>query len=129
MNTEVHYGKMAFKLKVTDSDFQKISFSNSLIRSSILIFPAILFVPIYYLAFNNSNISETNHIVEFAQALALEYPIQSWISNLSFLIIIIDIIVLLTDSTTTQRSLHDRIAKTHVIYDKKGLNKKLEYRI
>jgi hypothetical protein len=90
-----------------------------MLRSIILIFPAILFVPIYYLAFNNPNLAESSQIMEFAQGLALEYPIQSWISNLSFIIIVVDIIVLLTDKTKTQMSLHDRIGKTYVIFNRK----------
>ena len=113
------FGKMAFKLEVTDQSFNQIDFKQSLLRSIILIFPAILFVPIYYLAFNNPNLVNSDQIFEFSKALAVEYPIQSWISNLSFLIIIIDIIVLLTDNTKTQRSLHDRIGKTYVIFDRK----------
>ena len=112
------FGKMAFKLEVTDQSFNQIDFKQSLLRSIILIFPAILFVPIYYLAFNNPNLVNSDQIFEFSKALTVEYPIQSWISNLSFLIIIIDIIVLLTDNTKTQRSLHDRIGKTYVIFDR-----------
>jgi uncharacterized RDD family membrane protein YckC len=112
-------GKMALQLKVTDQSFNKIDFKQSMLRSIILIFPAILFVPIYYLAFNNPNLAESSQIMEFAQGLALEYPIQSWISNLSFIIIVVDIIVLLTDKTKTQMSLHDRIGKTYVIFNRK----------
>jgi uncharacterized RDD family membrane protein YckC len=113
------FGKMALKLKVTDQNYNQIDFKQSLLRSIILIFPAIFFVPIYYFAFNNPNLAEYSQIFDFAQGLAVEYPIQSWISNLSFLIIVIDIIVLLTDQTKTQRSLHDRIGKTYVLFDRK----------
>ncbi|MFT7627615.1 MAG: putative RDD family membrane protein YckC [Ulvibacter sp.] len=109
------FGKMALNLKVTDQNFNQINFWQSLLRSIILVFPAILLVPIYYLAFNNSDLAEFTKLLEFVQGFAAEYPIQSWISNLSFLIIVIDIIVLLTDKTKTQRSLHDQIAKTYVI--------------
>ncbi|WP_139856770.1 RDD family protein [Aequorivita sinensis] len=113
------FGKMALKLKVTDQNFNQIDFKQSLLRSIFLIFPAIFFVPIYYFAFNNPNLAEYTQIFEFSQGLAIEYPIQSWISNLSFIIIVVDIIVLLTDNTKTQRSLHDRIGKTYVIFDRK----------
>ncbi len=112
-------GKMALNLKVIDQNFNQIDFKQSLLRSIILIFPAILFVPIYYFAFNNPNLAKSTQLFEFAQGLAIEYPIQSWISNLSFLIIVIDLIVLLTDQTKTQRSLHDRIANTYVIFNRK----------
>lgn len=109
------FGKMALNLKVTDKNFNRINFTQSLERSIILIFPAILFVPIYYFAFNNPNLVQSTDVFEFARGLAFEYPIQSWISNLGFLVIIVDIIFLLTDQTKTQRSLHDRIAETYVI--------------
>lgn len=113
------FGKMTFKLKVTDHDYNQIDFQQSLLRSIILIFPAILFVPIYYLAFNNPNLANASEIMEFAQGLAVEYPIQSWISNLGFIIIVVDIVVLLTDQTKTKKSLHDRIGKTYVLFDLK----------
>ncbi|HLW30896.1 MAG TPA: RDD family protein [Aequorivita sp.] len=113
------FGKMTLKLKVTDKNFSPIHFTQSLTRSIILIFPTILFVPIYYFAFDNPNPAGATHLFDFAQGMAFEYPIQSWISNLSFVIIVIDSIVLLTDPTTTQRSWHDRIAKSYVTVDRK----------
>ncbi len=116
------FGKMALNLKVIDQNLKQINFSQSFLRSLILIFPAILFVPIYYLAFQNPNLLEATQLMDFAQGLATEYPIQSWISRLSFLIIIVDIIVLFSDQTKTQRSLHDRIANTFVVYENKQLN-------
>lgn len=120
---ESHYGatigKMAFQLKVTDQNFNRIDFKQSILRSIILIFPAILFVPIYYVAFNNPNLAEFSQITKFAQGLTLEYPIQSWISNLSFIILVVDIVVLVTDKTKTQRALHDRIGKTYVVFKRK----------
>jgi hypothetical protein len=110
---------MALDLKVTDHNFNQINFKQSLMRSIILVFPVILSVPIYYLAFNNPILANITGVLEFAQALTLEYPIQSWIGNLSLTILLIDIIVLLTDKTKTQKSLHDRIGKTFVIIDRK----------
>ena len=112
------FGKMVLNLKVIDQHFTQIDFKQSLARNIILIFPAILFVPIYYLAFSNPVLADLTQIVHFAQSLAIEYPIQSWISNLSFVIILVDTIVLLTDKTKFQRSLHDRIGKTYVIFER-----------
>ncbi|EDM44093.1 membrane protein, RDD family [unidentified eubacterium SCB49] len=111
-------GKMAFKLKVINKEFNPIDLKQSFLRNIILIFPAILFVPIYYLAFNNPILSNTTGLIEFTQGLTIEYPIQGWISNLGFLVIVIDMIVLLTDSTKTNRSLHDRIGSTFVVFDR-----------
>lgn len=113
------FGKMILKIKVTDPNFNQISFNNSLLRSAILIVPGLLLIPIYYFAFNNPQLSEISGFMEFSEFLSFEYPIQNWIGNLALLIVVIEIIVLLTDATKTQRSLHDQIAKTYVIYDKK----------
>jgi uncharacterized RDD family membrane protein YckC len=115
-------GKMIVKIKVTDRNFNKIDMTTSILRSLILVFPAVMYIPIYYMAFNNTSLSEINGFMEFSKAIAAEYPMQGIIGNLSMIIIIADIIFLLTDSTNTQRSLHDRIANTYVIYDKKNKN-------
>jgi uncharacterized RDD family membrane protein YckC len=112
-------GKMILKIKVTDYAFNQITFHTSLMRSAILVFPGLLYIPIYYFAFSNPNITEADGFMEFSQLLAYEYPIQAWIGNLIFLIVLVDIIVLMADATKTQRSLHDQIAKTYVIHDKK----------
>lgn len=113
------FGKMILKIKVVDYNFKIISFNQSLLRSAIFILPSLIYIPIYYFAFKNPNVLSADGFLEFSQIIALEYPIQSWIGNIFLLIIIIDIIFLLSDSTKTQRSLHDQIAKTYVVYDKK----------
>jgi len=122
---ESHYGatigKMILKLKVTNKKFEKIDMSTSILRSFILVFPAALYIPIYYMAFNNPNLADLNGFMEFSKAMTTEYSIQGIIGNLSMILIIADIIFLLTDSTKTQRTLHDRIANTYVIKDKNTL--------
>ncbi|GGZ94365.1 RDD family protein [Algibacter mikhailovii] len=115
-------GKMIVKIKVTDKNFKKIDMTTSILRSSILVIPLIMYIPIYYLAFNNTSLYEINEFMEFSTAIATEYPMQGIIGNLSMIIIVADIIFLLSDSTKTKRSLHDRIANTYVIYDKKNKN-------
>jgi len=115
-------GKMVLKLKVTNKNFEKIDITTSILRSLILIFPAVMYVPIYYMAFNNPNLADLNGLMEFSKALSAEYSMLGIIGNLSMILIIADIIFLLTDSTKTQRSLHDRIANTYVISDKKDKN-------
>jgi len=59
-----------------------------------------------------------NKFFEFSPGQIIEYQLTGSMSNLSFIIIIVDILILLTDSTKTPGSLQDRSAKTHVIYDK-----------
>jgi uncharacterized RDD family membrane protein YckC len=112
-------GKYALDLKVTDTNFNKMTLSQSFLRSSILILPSSLFIPIAYLAFNNPEIIKINSLMEYSQAVILNYPIQSYITNLMQLILVVEIIFLLTDKTKTERALHDRIGKTYVIKTKK----------
>ncbi len=112
-------GKYALDLKVTDTDFNKLTLQQSFLRSSILILPTLFFIPISYLAFNNPEILKINSFVEYGQAIALNYPMQNYITNLMQLILVVEIIFLLTDKTKTERALHDRIGKTYVIKTKK----------
>lgn len=115
-------GKMIVKIKVTDKNFKKIDITTSILRSLILVIPVVMYIPIYYMAFNNTSLSEINGFMEFSRSVASEYSMQGIIGNLSMILITADIIFLLTDSSKTQRSLHDRIANTYVIYDKKDEN-------
>ena len=112
-------GKMILKLKVTNKNFEKIDMKTSILRSLILVFPAAMYIPIYYMAFNNPNLADLNGLMEFSKAMSSEYSIQGIIGNLSMILIIADIIFLLSDKTKRQRSLHDRIAETYVIVDNK----------
>lgn len=111
-------GKMTMKLKVTNFNFCSIDLKQSLIRSLIFIIPSLLYFPIYYLAFKNPELANANQIFIFSSGLLKEYPIQSWIGRLSFILITIDVIFLLTDSTKERKSFHDRLAKTYVIFDR-----------
>ena len=111
-------GKYALDLKVTDLNFQKMTLKQSFLRSSILILPNILLIPISYSAFQDPEILSINSFLEYGQAIALKYPSQNYITWLLWLILIIEIIFLLTDETKTERALHDRIGKTYVIKTK-----------
>lgn len=112
-------GKMMLKMRVTDYDHLPISFNRSLLRSIFLIGPSLLYIPIYYFAFNNPNMADVDGFIQFSQFLTEEYPMQGLIAILVYIILIVEIVVLLTDATKTQRALHDQVAKTYVIYDKR----------
>jgi len=109
------YGKMATNLKVTDYQFQKIDFERSFIRSLIFIIPSILLLPVQYMAYNNPSLISLDSFWEFNTLIASTYPIQGLFSCFVSITVITDLIVLLTDETKRQRSLHDRIAKTYVV--------------
>jgi len=112
-------GKYALDLKVTDTNFNKMNLSQSFLRSSVLIIPSLLLIPISYLSFNNPEIVKINTFIEYGQAVQLNYPIQNWINYLIQLVLVLEIIFLLTDKSKTERALHDRIGKTYVIKTKK----------
>ena len=109
-------GKMILKLRVTDTNFDTIDLNRSFLRSLILILPSILLIPFYYSAFENPAIMSTDGFLEFSVAITQAYPLMSIISNLSFVVLVAEIVVILTDNSKKQRSLHDRIAKTYVIH-------------
>lgn len=111
-------GKYFLGLRVTDRNYNRISLSQSFLRSLILTLPSTLFIPIFYLAFNNPDILKIDSFIEYSQAVALNYPIQNYISYVIQLILVIEIIILLTDKTKTQRALHDRIGRTFVVRTK-----------
>ena len=107
-------GKMAFKIKVTDYSLKKISFKQSMLRSLILFIPTLLYIPIYYLAFNNPNVNSTD-FNGFNQQITESYPTFFWITSLTYVISLTDLVVYLIDSEKQKRSLHDRIGETLVI--------------
>ena len=111
-------GKYALDMKVTNLKFEKIDLKQSFLRSSILLIAPILFIPFQFLAFNNPELMSIESYFDFAKMLTIEYPIQKMISNLSFVILLVDFIFLLTDKEKLFRALHDRIGKTYVIKTK-----------
>jgi uncharacterized RDD family membrane protein YckC len=108
-------GKMVLNIKVVNQNFEKIDFLTSLKRSAIFIIPNLFYIPFYYLAFRNPKIIEVNGILEFSKFFSSEYPLQGVIAFVSFGLILADIIVLLSDSSKKEVSLHDRIGMTYVI--------------
>jgi len=108
-------GKMALNLKVTGLQHQQIDIWQSLKRSAIFIIPVLLLIPFEYMAYNNPAIASANGFFEFAQLQAEAYPYETWISYASSALAIIDLIVLLSDKSGKQQSLHDQIGQTYVI--------------
>jgi uncharacterized RDD family membrane protein YckC len=111
-------GKYALDLKVTDLSFKRIGLKQSFLRSSILLIAPILLIPIQYFVFKNPEIMNIESFMEQAKAISMNYPVQKLISNLSFVILIVDLIFMLTDKEKLFRSLHDRIGKTYVLKTK-----------
>jgi len=117
---ESHYeatlGKMIMKLKVTDLNYQQISFEQSIVRSLILLIPALIYAPLHYFAFENEAILETDGFMEFSKALSTEYPLTNMLISALSLLALADLIFLIVESSGERRwSLKDMIAKTYVI--------------
>ena len=111
-------GKYALDIKVSNENLEKITLSQSFKRSSILLIAPVLYIPIYYLAFNNSVLIELSSFMEFSQGVQAHYPYQTIIGYFSFAILLADLIIMLTDSKKLFRSLHDRIGQTYVLKSK-----------
>ncbi len=116
-------GKMALNLEVTDWNYNYISLEKSLIRSLILIIPALVYIPIHYFAFDNPNIIEATGFIDFSKKLNTAYPITSIWSRIISWLFIADIIVYLFDKGNKQRCLKDFIAKTYVVEKMKPITK------
>jgi uncharacterized RDD family membrane protein YckC len=111
-------GKMFLDLKVKNQSFDKIDIKQSFLRSAILIVPPLFLLPFYYLAFQNESLMAVESINEFNAGFNAQYPSFSIVSNVIFLVVIVDLIVMLMDKTKRNISLHDQIAKTVVIKSK-----------
>jgi hypothetical protein len=105
----------ALDLKVTDLNFKRIGFKQSFLRSSILLIAPLLLIPIQYFVFKNPEIMNIKSFMDQAKAISANYPIQKLITNLSVVILIVDLVFMLTDKKKLFRSLHDRIGKTYVL--------------
>ncbi len=108
-------GKMALKLKVTDLNYERIDFEKSLLRSLIVIMPALLLIPVQYLAFDNPNLMAIEGFWAFTQGVSETYPKMGTFNSIFSLVFLVDLIMLLADSSKRQRSLKDRMAKTYVL--------------
>ncbi|MBQ0738831.1 RDD family protein [Aquimarina celericrescens] len=92
-----------------------ISLKQALIRNIFFMLPSLLTIPFYYLAFNNIEIVKINDLKGFATFIASSYPSQSIFSNGASIIIFIDLIFLIVDTSKKGKSLHDKLGKTYVI--------------
>lgn len=108
-------GKMALNLKVTDLNYEQIDFEKSLLRSLIVMIPALIYIPVQYLAFDNPNLMAIEGFWDFSQGVAATYPAMGTFNSIFSLVLLVDLILLLADSSKRQRSLKDRMAKTYVL--------------
>jgi uncharacterized RDD family membrane protein YckC len=108
-------GKMALNLRVTDLNYEQIDFEKSLLRSLIVMIPALIYIPVQYLAFDNPNLMAIDGFWNFSQGVAATYPTMGTFNSIFSLVFLVDLIMLLADSSKRQRSLKDRMAKTYVL--------------
>ena len=108
-------GKMALNLKVTDANFKQIDFEKSLLRSLIVMIPALIYIPVQYLAFGNPSLMAIDGFWQFSLGVTQTYPAMGTFNTIFSMIFLVDLIMLLTDGSKRQRSLKDRMAKTYVL--------------
>lgn len=108
-------GKHFLKLTVVSINFNPIGIGQSYLRNVFFILPSLLSIPFYYLAFNDPILLDVNDFKYFASLMSSKYPLQGLISNLIFIIIVIDLLFLFFDGKKKNRTLHDVFAKTLVI--------------
>ncbi|MFC4635556.1 RDD family protein [Dokdonia ponticola] len=112
-------GKMVMKMEVTDLNYNYIDFNKSIMRSLILIVPAIAYIIIHFFAFNNPYVLDSNGVIDFGTKMGEEYPFLTLIATVLSYATLVDVIVYLVDLNKQQRSLKDFIAKTYVIKKEK----------
>lgn len=107
-------GKMFLKIKVVGENNQLIDIKKSFLRSLITILLPIIYIPVYYFAFQNPEILNSEGLLDFSLKVNINYPLLSPITSLFSILFFIDLIMLAVDSTY-KKSLKDFIAKTYVI--------------
>ena len=108
-------GKMILQIKVTDTNFEEISFGKSLMRSLINMIPSLLLLPFMYMGFTDPELIQNESFLAFSQAVNQAYPIAFLITNAASLIGLADLITLIIDRGNKNRSIKDYIAQTYVI--------------
>ena len=109
------FGKWLFNLKVTDHQYKRIGLGRSLLRSLIVILPALVSLPANYYIHHNADLMEIQDYWNFLLKSSNDISPYALVSNLLSMIFFLDLIFLLTDGTNRGRSLKDRMAKTYVI--------------
>ena len=77
--------------------------------------PALVYIPVQYLAFGNADLMAIDGFWDFSQAVAATYPSSGVLNCFFSLVFLADVIALLADSSKKQRSLKDLLAKTYVV--------------
>ena len=107
------FGKMALKLKVTNTNFEKANLMEILLRNVFHIAPQVVTLLISVGSiYNNSDFESVSSWSEYT-GFVQQFSVMQYTSYASGIITIIDAIVLITDEQ--KRSLHDRIGGTLVI--------------
>ncbi|WP_194851306.1 RDD family protein [Nonlabens antarcticus] len=107
-------GKMSMGMRVVDYDGHKINAPQAILRSVFTIAQALVTLPVYFFIFQDKSLMEMTDYFKMSEELGTSYPMLGLISGISFFIMFVEMITLLTDPPYW-RSLHDRIAKTYVV--------------
>jgi uncharacterized RDD family membrane protein YckC len=108
-------GKMAFKVVVVNDDLEQITLQRSILRNLIFIVPSLIYIPYQFLAFNDAHLLGIEDFWQFSQGVGLNYPSMMIFNCFGSLLVLIDLVVLLANDTSSRQSLKDLMAKTYVI--------------
>jgi len=108
------FGKMALKLKVTNTDFEKADLLEILLRNIFHIVPQLITLLLTItMVYNNPDFESVSGWGEYT-TFTQQFSVLQYVNYAAGLIMIIDAIMLAADEQ--KRSLHDRIGGTFVIY-------------
>jgi uncharacterized RDD family membrane protein YckC len=105
-------GKMALKLRVVDSQFEKPGIQEIFLRNIFNIVPSLIILVFTIGIYLRPEFEDVNGFTEYSQ-YSSQFTSLQIVTYVSYFITIVDAIVLLADSR--KRSLHDKIAQTYVI--------------
>lgn len=105
-------GKMAVNLKVVNLDFGKPNLTEVIVRNIFNIGTSVFSLITTIMVFNLPEFQEISGYMEYVRLASLNKN-TNYITWISFLIILIEFICLVSDKK--RRSLHDRMGKTYVI--------------
>jgi uncharacterized RDD family membrane protein YckC len=113
---EIRYGatlgKMAIKLTVVNTAYQKADIRNVMLRNVFDIFDRLLLSIIALITFSSPGVEDTAILKDYADISNMG-TISHCVTAVTSILAIVDSIFLLTDSR--KRALHDRIGQTYVI--------------
>lgn len=108
-------GKYFLELNVVDTKFTRINVGQAYLRNVFFIFPSLLSMPFYYIAFNDPTLEHITDFGNFAAMMPSKFPLQKTLTSIALMLLILDFIFIFFDKKKQNKALHDIFAKTLVL--------------